>query len=481
MDRKILIVEDEGIAAMNLERTLDDLGYLSAGIAFTAEEAVEKAKLMRPDLVLMDIQLAGRADGIEAAGEIQERLGTPVVFLTAFSDDQTLARAKQKSPFGFLVKPVRDQALKSTIEIAIQKHQDDRRLVQSEERFRSLVDQSPAGMVLVDGDDRIVKANAAFAQMVGVEIAGCENRYLMEFLPFTERAAYVSRHARLLNGDTEPGFDLGVTTSSGSIVWTHVSGTTVFEPERPGPCVSYTLVNISERYDRESTLKATAQVLARNNEELERFAGLLSADLKLPIQRANQELERVRASLTRTEVKDLTPIQMELDSISQMLEGLVDYSRALPRPKHVKPIPLMRVMGEAVEALKEEIDAKGARIQYRFLPTVMGTELQLRKLFQNLLSNAIKFNKRRPEIVIHFDETATEYILSVRDNGIGVGPESVALIFDVFAKGHDSAFYSGSGIGLAVCKKIVDNLNGRIWVESHPEVGSVFYVALPRT
>ena len=106
---KILIVEDDGIAAMGLETTITILGYKSVGIAFSAEEAVEKALKERPDLILMDIKLKGERDGISAAVEIHESCDVPVVYMTAFSDIGTLERAKVSAPFGYLVKPYRDE------------------------------------------------------------------------------------------------------------------------------------------------------------------------------------------------------------------------------------------------------------------------------------------------------------------------------------------------------------------------------------
>ncbi|MGH7379144.1 MAG: diguanylate cyclase [Candidatus Methylomirabilales bacterium] len=119
---QILVVEDENIVAKDLQQTLRTLGYGVPVIASSGEEAIEKAAATRPDLVLMDIKLKGRLDGVAAAGEISDRLDIPVVYLTAYADEQTLRRAKVTEPFGYLVKPFDERSLHAAIEVAIHRH-----------------------------------------------------------------------------------------------------------------------------------------------------------------------------------------------------------------------------------------------------------------------------------------------------------------------------------------------------------------------
>lgn len=118
----ILIVEDEGILAMGIGEMLDRGGYRVAGIAATAAEALTEARRRRPDLILMDVRLRGGGDGIEAAREIQATCPAPVVFLTAYADDETIARVKETEPYGYLIKPFDERHLLITIEMALTKH-----------------------------------------------------------------------------------------------------------------------------------------------------------------------------------------------------------------------------------------------------------------------------------------------------------------------------------------------------------------------
>lgn len=137
--KKILIVEDEAIIAKNIERGLKNLGYGISAIVRSGEKAIEQAATPTPDLVLMDIQLDGAMNGIEAAKEIQRRHGIPVIYLTAFADEATLQQAKDAQPFGYLVKPFEIKELHSTIEMALYRHEMEHKLRESEERYRSFV------------------------------------------------------------------------------------------------------------------------------------------------------------------------------------------------------------------------------------------------------------------------------------------------------------------------------------------------------
>lgn len=154
MDQKrILIVEDESIIALEMKTRLEKLGYQVADMAMTGERAIELVELLAPDLVLMDIMLKGKMDGIEAAGHITARRAIPVIFLTAHSDEQTLQRAKVSGPFGYLVKPFQMRDLHITIEMALYRHQLEQELRASEERMRLLI-ESTDDVVLVQGLDR---------------------------------------------------------------------------------------------------------------------------------------------------------------------------------------------------------------------------------------------------------------------------------------------------------------------------------------
>ncbi len=164
---KILIVEDDAIIAMRLQDTLESWGYPTA-VTANGEKAVEWVNEFCPDLVLMDIRLDGRLDGIQAAEQIRTILGPPTIFLTAYSDEELIERAKLTEPYGYLVKPVHERELRSTIEMALFKHQMDRKLQQSERQLRAIFEQAGVGVSLVDSTSgRILQVNQKFCQIIG--------------------------------------------------------------------------------------------------------------------------------------------------------------------------------------------------------------------------------------------------------------------------------------------------------------------------
>ncbi|WP_424355764.1 response regulator [Methanobacterium sp. MBAC-LM] len=148
MGAKILIVEDEAITAMDIENKLENFGFEVVGIASRGEEAVKKAEDLRPDLILMDITLKGDMDGIEAADKIKSLFGIPVVYMSAFADEDTFKRIKFTNPYGFINKPVSSELLLVSLEAAVYKHRLDKQLTESENKFRLLYSSMAEGVAI---------------------------------------------------------------------------------------------------------------------------------------------------------------------------------------------------------------------------------------------------------------------------------------------------------------------------------------------
>ncbi|NMB77763.1 MAG: response regulator [Methanomicrobiales archaeon] len=163
-ETKILVVEDEAITGMDIRRSLTEMGYSVVAIATTGELAVRKAGELRPDLILMDIMLAGRMNGIEAAAVIKNELRIPVVYLSAYSDDSYLAKAKLTEPFGYILKPFRELELKTTIEMALYKHSMEHALRISEATTRVLLNATDDILFLVDTNGRLLASNDSLAK-----------------------------------------------------------------------------------------------------------------------------------------------------------------------------------------------------------------------------------------------------------------------------------------------------------------------------
>ncbi len=213
---RILVVEDESIVALDIRHRLAGMGYEVAGQAASGEEAVQKARDLLPDLVLMDIKLRGEMDGVEAAGIIRAELQLPVIFLTAFADDPTFQRASLTEAFGYILKPFEERELRINIEIALYKHRLERALRVSEDRYRRLVETSPDAILLTDLELRFQVANAQAAALFGYE--GPEamiGESLLERLPPEERPR-VCEHFRRTREDGPGGGEYTLVRKDGS-------------------------------------------------------------------------------------------------------------------------------------------------------------------------------------------------------------------------------------------------------------------------
>ncbi|MEG4168013.1 MULTISPECIES: ATP-binding protein [unclassified Microcoleus] len=240
---------------------------------------------------------------------------------------------------------------------------------------------------------------------------------------------------------------------------------------------------ISHRQRAESALLKSNQELARSNAELEQFAYVASHDLQAPlatIASYAQLLEkRYKDQLDSQGSKFIGNIVHGCTRMQTLIDDLLEYSRVGKSPKPFQLTDCNHAVEQALAHLQGAIRETKAVVTYSELPAVMGDISQLVQLFQNLVSNAIKYRHDEPPVV-HITACKQEenWLISVSDNGIGIAPQHQKRIFQIFQRLHTQREYPGTGIGLAICQKIVELHGGCIWVESEPEQGSTFYFTL---
>ncbi len=241
---------------------------------------------------------------------------------------------------------------------------------------------------------------------------------------------------------------------------------------------------IAERQRVEEALRERTEALERSNRELEQFAYIASHDLQEPLRMVTSYLQLLERRYKDSLDSDADEfIAYAVDGAARM-QGLINdllmYSRVGTRGKPLEPTDCSAVLKSVLANLQVAIEENGAVVTYDTLPTVMADETQLMRVFQNLISNAIKFRSDLPpEIHVEIERNDGEWLFSVRDNGIGIAPQYFERIFIIFQRLHNRSKYPGTGIGLAVCKKIVERHGGRICVASEPEKGSTFYFTIP--
>jgi signal transduction histidine kinase len=238
------------------------------------------------------------------------------------------------------------------------------------------------------------------------------------------------------------------------------------------------------RHQVEEDLARKADELARSNADLEQFAYVASHDLQEPLRMvtAYTQLlsERYRGKLDDNADKYIGYASEGAQRMQVLIQDLLAFSRVGRNGVANAPVECNAVMAEVLQTLTTAIQESAAVVTYVELPTVWADRTQMAQLFQNLIGNAIKFRGKEPPVVsVQAEKTAQRWQFSVSDNGIGIAPEYAENIFVVFQRLHGRTEYPGNGIGLAICKKIVERNGGKIWVESQPGSGSSFKFTLP--
>jgi signal transduction histidine kinase len=230
--------------------------------------------------------------------------------------------------------------------------------------------------------------------------------------------------------------------------------------------------------------KQAQEELVRSNKDLEQFAYVASHDLQEPLRAVSGFVELLRRNLEKhLDEKTSEYINFSIDGAKRMqslINGLLEYSRVGTQGKKPQKVDSKEAFDEALARLQAGIEESGAKITAYNLPTVYFDDMQLMRLFQNLIGNAIKFRgDQAPEIHVSAIHKDGGWRFAVRDNGIGIEPQYTERIFMIFQRLHTRKTYAGTGIGLSICKKIVERHGGRIWVESTPGSGSTFYFTVP--
>ena len=242
--------------------------------------------------------------------------------------------------------------------------------------------------------------------------------------------------------------------------------------------------DVTARKKAEDNLRQTAQELVRSNQDLEKFAYVSSHDLQEPLRMVSGFLQLLAQKYEgRLDAQGDQYIHYAVDGakrMQQLIGDLLAYSRVGRQSRAPEPTDAGRSLALALVNLSVSITAAGATVTHGELPTVSAEAGQLVQLFQNLIGNAVKFHGRQsPKVHVEARREGPMWVFAVADNGIGLEPQYRERIFEVFQRLHARNEYEGTGIGLAICKKIVDNHGGKIWVESQPGVGSTFLFTLP--
>jgi PAS domain S-box-containing protein len=368
-------------------------------------------------------------------------------------------------------------------------------LAESEAKLRTTFATMADGIVITGLDEKVADCNDAILHLTQRSRDEILGKPFVDLLPPEFRSLIHDARKLLVGaifGTTGPGHrekepvrtDFHVLGKTGERVDIAADISLIEDASRQPAAFLIVARDVTERKRMEQRLDSTLADLQRSNAELEQFAYIASHDLQEPLRMITSYVQIIEEDYTGKLDADADEyIAFTVDGAKRMqtlIDDLLAYSRVGTRGEPFMPTSMNRVLSEAIANLEVAIEESHAVVTHDQLPTVLGDESQLIQLFQNLLGNAIKFRgDDAPMIHVGVEETKDGWVFSVRDNGIGIDIQYAERIFTVFQRLHARDDYPGTGIGLAVVKKIVERHGGRIWVESEPAQGSTFYFTLP--
>lgn len=417
-----------------------------------------------------------------------------------FNYSYTALRESDGAIYGVLI-----MALDVTEEILSKK-----RLEESEARFRTLVEEAPVAMFIFRGENMVIStANKMALEMIRrtKEVVG---KPVLEAIPeLTGSPAYQVIQEVYNTGQAQYGqamlvplerngkleecyFNFAYTplVENGQVVGVMDVATEVTDMVLARKKIEEVVTQRTKELEKANqALQDINKELQRSNQNLEEFAHAASHDLKEPVRKIHyftQHLkEHLAAHLTETELRSFGRIENATERMGNLIDDLLLYSHVSQRPHEKEPIDLNGKIKKVLEDLELDIEEKKAVVNVGKLPLVKGYRRQLQQLFQNLISNALKYSKADvpPRIEItaepHEEEGKQYHLIKVKDNGIGFDQQYADKIFQMFARLHGKSEYSGTGVGLSIVKKVVENHNGLIKVESTVDEGSAFEIYLP--
>ncbi len=478
METRVMIVEDERIVAEDIKRSLINMGYEVTGISSSGALAVDTALSDRPDIILMDIKLKGEMDGFATAGEIRSKVDIPIVYLTAYSDNATVEKARETSPYGYLLKPFEGRELHTTIQMALYRHKMEARLKASEEVYRTLAEHNPSGIFMLQ-KGKFRYANQSMERILETDRSELEGLYFTDTIHSADREKMQDLYERAVKGET-PNSEIRMKTREGyRMVKITTTGVTYHgEPSIMGLAQDVTEHRVLEKEARRAqkldAMSAMGMGLAHEvNNILNMIIGASQlVYTKLEDEEMREWLREIytggkRCSRLVNQVLDVTGMTSESASEHSLLilmKGTVKMMR-MGLPDNV------------------QISFEADPGEYR----VYASAVDLQSTLITLVDNAIEAMEGGGSISIQLKDLEEiervkmelpegSYLkVMISDEGSGISSEKLRSALDPYATSAEDPTSSG----LAMVRDMVERNYGRLSIESAVDEGTKVTIALP--
>lgn len=509
---KILIVEDEILIAQVIADQLKRLGYEIVGIVNSGGAALTLAAETHPDLVLMDIVLKKHGmDGITAASQIREQFQIPVIYLTAYSDDATLRRAKVTEPFGYIVKPFDQRDLRIAVELALHKHQLEQQLAERETLLSTILESTTNGVVATDAEGAIAYMNPVAETLTGwtlSEAKGQSIKDLMRLVDEVTETAVENPVMRVLRGGQE--------VQENRLMLVARDGSRTPISDRVSPILQevdriqgavLVFWDLSERRRAEALvleqLKLTTQVTEHRQAEAEvrrilaaeqelnelksRLVTMISHEYRTPLAVILTSTELIkRYSDQLTEAKRdtyLDRIQGAVRQMAQLVDKVLTFSKAEEGTLSLNPVQL-EVVDFCRQLVEEQQCLVGDRYTLNFEHPDVEVSAQLdeqilRHILVNLLTNAIKYSSKGSTVLLSLVPEHQHVVFQVQDEGMGIPTAEQPRLFSPLFRASNVGSIPGTGMGLCIVEKCVRLHEGQIAIDSEVGKGTTVTVTLP--